>query len=398
MKTVLQINTALNKGSVGRIMQSIGEVLQENGWESYIAYARYGGSSNSHLIEIGNSASIYTHVLGTRLTDKHGLYSTKATLNLIKQITLVNPDVIHIHNLHGYYINYKLLFQYLSKVNIPIVWTLHDCWPFTGHCVYFDACQCDKWKVCCKDCPQIGTYPKAFIDRTEQNFLEKKAAFTLPSKMLFVPVSEWLNGLLKKSFLQEYPSVVIRNGINLENFVPNQRLHFNELKGKFVILGVANVWEERKGLLDFIKLAHALSDDLVLVLIGLNKKQIRKCPSNIIGVSHTESVSELASYYYRADVFLNLTYEDNYPTTNIESIACGTPVITYNTGGSPESVLPDNGFVVDKGDIRAVLRCIDKIRNGESKGKSALINYAKIHFNQTICFQEYLNLYESLIN
>ncbi|MBX9187775.1 glycosyltransferase [Bacteroides sp. K03] len=397
MKTILQINTVLNKGSVGRIVQGIGEVLQDNGWESYIAYARYGRSDNFRLIKIGNQVGVYSHVLGTRLTDRHGLYSTKATLNLIKQISSINPDVIHIHNLHGYYINYRVLFQYLSKINIPIVWTLHDCWPFTGHCVYFDTCRCDKWKVCCKDCPQINTYPKAFIDRAEQNFLDKKKAFTLPDKILFVPVSEWLNELLKESFLKKYPSVVIRNGINIESFIPNPNLHFNELEGKFIILGVANVWEKRKGFLDFIKLAHFLSDDFVIILIGLNKKQMRKCPPNIIGISHTGSISELASYYNRADVFLNLTYEDNYPTTNLESIVCGTPVITYNTGGSPESIFPNNGYVVDKGDINAVLRCIDKIRNGEMEEKSVLINYAKNHFNQNICFREYLKIYESLI-
>ena len=395
---VFQINTVINKGSVGRIVQGIGDLLISSGNESYIAYARYGGSSQSHLIKIGNYINVLSHVFCTRLTDKHGLFSTMATKKLIRQIEAIHPDIIHIHNLHGYYINYKLLFKYFSDSDIPIVWTLHDCWLFTGHCTYFDYCNCEKWKECCSKCPQINTYPSAYLDNSKYNFLKKKSAFTSINKMFFVPVSDWMNNLLKLSFLKNYPSLVIRNGINLENFNSDKAVQLDYLRDKTVILGIANVWEKRKGFYDFIKLANFLSDDYVIILIGLNKAQMKKCPPNIIGISHTKDVTELASYYTRANVFLNLTYEDNYPTTNLEAIACGTPVITYNTGGSPESVLPYNGYVVDKGDINAVLNCVSEVKNVSIPDRSTLKDFAKKHFDQNRCFQEYLKIYESLID
>ena len=397
MKTVLQINTVLNKGSVGRIVQGIGEVLIANGWKSYIAYARYAGKSNSHLIKIGNYSSVLCHALATRLTDRHGLFSMSSTRNLIMQIETIKPDIIHLHNLHGYYLNYAILFDYLFHSNIPVVWTLHDCWSFTGHCVYFDYCNCSKWKNGCFECPQINTYPSAYFDKSRSNYLNKKQAFTSIKNIKFVPVSHWLNGLLKQSFFKNYPSVMVHNGIDLSKFSLNNNLSFDELKGKFLLLGVANVWEKRKGLYDFIKLSHLLSQEFVIILIGLTKKQIKECPSNVIGISHTKDISELVSYYNRADIFLNLTYEDNFPTTNLEAIACGTPVITYNTGGSPESVFPDNGYVVEKGDINAIISCINKLRCNRALDTSMLRAYAQTHFDQNECFQEYLKIYNSLL-
>lgn len=398
MKSVLQINTTINRGAVGRITQGIGNVLLANGWESYIAYARYTSSSNSKLLKIGGFFDVILHVLGTRFTDKHGLFSSKATKKLIKHIDDLKPDIIHIHNLHGYYIDYSVFFDYLSKAKIPLVWTLHDCWSFTGHCAYFDFCKCSKWESHCNRCPQIGTYPKSFFDNSRRNYSTKKDSFTSVGKIVFVPVSDWLNHLLKKSFFKEYPSVVIRNGIDLQSFGYSEAVDLPALKGKFVILGVSNVWEKRKGLDDFLSLSINLSDDMVIVLIGLSKSQMRRCPSNIIGISHTKDISELVSFYSRADVFLNLTYEDNYPTTNLEAIACGTPVITYNTGGSPESVKENNGYVVDKGDLVGVVECIQNIRRGELPGRKERKEYAAKFFDQEKCFLEYIKIYNSLID
>lgn len=395
---VFQINTVVNKGSVGRIVQGIGDVLRSNGWESYIAYARYGGDSKSHLIKIGNYVDVLSHVLGTRCTDKHGLFSTIATKKLIRQIEVVDPDIIHIHNLHGYYINYKMFFEYLSQSKTPTVWTLHDCWPFTGHCVYFDFCKCNKWESACEHCPQTDTYPKSFYDNSKSNYCSKRHSFTSLENLVFVPVSNWLNGQLKKSFLKNYPSVVVRNGIDLQCFGSSDLIEIPNLQHKFVVLGVANVWEERKGLDDFLLLSEKLSEDVVIILIGLSKSQIKKCPSNVIGIFHTQNVLELTSYYSRADVFLNLTYEDNYPTTNLEAIACGTPVITYNTGGSPESVVEGNGYVVNKGNLIEVMECIQKVRKGDLPDKEKRKEYAKKYFDQEKCFMEYIEIYSSLIN
>lgn len=397
-RTILQINTVLDKGSVGKIMQGIGDVLVANGWNSYVAYARSNGNTCSEQIKIGTLRDVYWHALGTRLTDKHGLFSNSATKIFIRQIEKLKPDIIHLHNIHGYYLNYKLFFEYLSEITTPVVWTLHDCWAFTGHCAYFDYIKCEKWKETCEKCPCLSNYPKSFVDNSSYNFFMKEEFFQRKKQMVFVPVSYWLQEKLSQSFLKNYPSVMIHNGINLDMFNTENSLFMHKWEGKYVILGVANIWEPRKGFDDFLKLARMLSDKYLIVLVGVSDKQAGLCPFNVICISHTKNVAELSSLYNRANVFVNLTYEDNYPTTNLEAIACGTPVITYNTGGSPESVLPNNGYVVGKGDINTVFRLICGLRDKNPFSKKILREYAYAHFDKNKCFLEYLNLYKELLS
>jgi glycosyltransferase involved in cell wall biosynthesis len=406
MKKLLLINSGINSGSTGRIAEEIGLLANSNGWTSYIAYGRTENKSQLEKIKMGNKLSLYWHVLLTRLFDWHGLASSRATQKLIEQIQTINPDIIHLHNIHGYYLNYKILFQYLKKSNIPVVWTLHDCWAFTGHCVYFDYIKCDKWKTQCNQCPQKKTYPSSFFkDRSRQNFSSKKESFLYNQDLLtLVPVSNWLADLCSQSFFKNTSIKQIYNGVNINIFKPaseekkNEILKKYNIKTNFLILGIASVWSKRKGLDDFIKLSNLIPDDYSILLVGLTAKQIKKLPPQIIGIKRTENVNELAVIYSVADVFISPTWEDNFPTTNLEALACGTPIITYKTGGSIEAVSKETGFIVEKGDVDTVLSAVWKIKN---KGKSFYAENCRKRaielYNKDERFNDYIELYEKLM-
>jgi len=400
---LLQINTVVNYGSTGRIAEQIGNLAIEKGFKSYIAYGRKNRESNSSLIKIGTKLDNYTHVAKTRLTDKHGLGSQSATKKFLSIIKEIKPDIIHLHNIHGYYLNYQLLFEYLNEMQIPIVWTLHDCWSFTGHCAYFDYVNCNKWISGCFSCPQLASYPKSYVDNSKANFNLKSKLFAANKNLTLVPVSYWLENLLTKSVLKNLPKKVIHNGVDLEKFktyTDTTKIDekFN-IASKHLILGVASVWEKRKGLQDFIKLNELLKENFKIMLVGLNEKQIKTLPSNIIGVKRTESQEELAQIYSRADIFFNPTYEDNFPTTNLEAMACGTPVITYDTGGSPESITEETGFIVTKGNLNAALEKIELLVNKNhfdiTKKCSNNIS-ANYEMNQQ--FEKYFELYEKILS
>lgn len=402
MGKVLQINSVVNKGSTGRIAEEIGNVLMANGWESAIAYGRPSNPSNSISIEIGDFKSRGLHFLKSTFLDSHGLSSSKATLGLIERIKEEDPDIIHLHNIHGYFLNFEILFSFLSKSKIPLVWTLHDCWPFTGHCAYFSYAECEKWKTKegCSSCPQINKYPKSFIDKSKRNFDLKKKVFNSVNSITFVPVSYWLKNELKQSFLGNHDSVVIYNGINLAKFKPNgddlekQRI----LPNKFILLGVNTNWTERKGISEFIELSKIISEEEQIVLVGLPKKLLKSLPENIIGFERTESVEELVQFYNEADVLINPTLEDNYPTSNLEAISCGIPVITYDTGGSPESIGEGCGFKVPKKRIDLLYEKVQEIKkNGSEFYRNKCRNFALENFDQKIKFKQYLDLYQSLL-
>ena len=407
MKKLLQINPVLRiSTSTGRIMQEIGELATQNGWESYVAYGRDGeGQCNSHIIRIGNKLSIYWHAVMTRLFDRHGLGSTYVTRQFINQIQHLKPDIIHIHNIHGYILNYKVLFEYLYSCDIPVIWTIHDCWLYTGHCYYYSFVKCNKWQIQCTHCPQKKEFPTSWwLDRSEQNFLDKKKAFTAisHSNLTIVPVSDWIKGEMQKSFLKEYNYRVIHNGIDTRIFNVCEssecRSRYN-LKDKFVILGVASIWSEEKGLFDFIKLAELLHPEEVIILVGVKPGQMKLLPCNIIGISRTENIHQLAELYSLADVFVNPTWQDNYPTVNMEAIACGTPVVTYRTGGSIESVTGDTGFIVEQGDIRGVLEAVRHVEErGKEYYKMRCREYALTHFRKEDRYAYYLELYDELLN
>ena len=402
---LLQINSTINDGSTGRIAYQIGEMCIANGDESYIAFSgRYFENNNMvNTIRIGSKLDFYWHALVTRIFDRHGFGSIRATKKLLKQIDYIKPDIVHLHNLHGYFINIEILFNYLASTKIPIVWTLHDCWSFTGHCDHFEYIDCNKWQKSCHTCPQKSLYPASLIvDNSKENFVNKRRLFNSVNNLTIVPVSNWLNSKLKYSFLKNYSSRVIHNGIDLEVFRPRDHeffvRNFHQQK-KFILLGVASIWSKKKGFYEFIKLSRCLDENFVIVLVGVSPKLKKKLPKNIISIAKTSNQQELAKLYSSSDIYLNLTFEDTYPTTNLESIACGTPVITYKTGGSPESVEEGCGIIVNQGDIDSLVQKIKEIKNnGLPKiSQESLRLIASDKFDKDINFVHYLNLYKSIL-
>lgn len=405
MPTIVQINS-FDVGSTGTIATQINLTAEKYGYKTYFFFGRFWRKKHplvDNHIKIGNSFDCFFHLLLGRFFDAVGLGSVWSTKRMIKDLEKLSPDIIHLHNIHGYYMNYPIFFRYLKRKNIPVVWTLHDCWSFTGHCSHFDFTGCQKWIEQCYKCPLKSDYPKSvWFDRSRKNYLLKKKYFTsLGDNLKIVTVSSWLRNLLKESFFYDSKAHLIHNGIDIETFKPTldtnliERFH---LQNKKVLLGVAAPWTERKGLFDFYKLRELLSENYAIVLVGLSARQLKDLPGGVIGLGRTESVKELVEFYSIADMFINLTYEDNYPTVNLEAIACGTPVITFNTGGSSESVSEKTGFVVDKGDIANVIKAIYKISKGDRiQYRNDCRKFAEHNFDKRLCFEKYVELYNQII-
>lgn len=398
-KTLLIIGSALNCGSPGHICESIGLLAQENNWDVYMAHGlRYANTSELKTYNVSSHIEEYLHILKSLICDGHGLASKSATRRLIAFIDKIQPTVINIHNLHGYYLNYQILFEYLAKKNIPIVWTLHDFWTITGHCVHFDYIGCNKWQAGCESCQHFRSYPKSLIvDKSRYNYQLKKKLFTALNHVTIVPVSHWVGNLVSKSYLSGYPMQVIYNGINLSVFKPTSSDLREKLglKDKFVLLGVASPWYPMKGLYDYYKLNSILPHDCKIIMIGLTKRQIAELPSGIIGVERTESQYELAQYYSMADATLNLSYQETFGMTTIEGMACGTPGIVYNKTASPELVSEETGYIVEAKDITGLLNAIMRIKQKGSESYSEnCVNRVRSHFNADNTYLRYLKLFE----
>lgn len=396
MPTLLQINTGANWGSTGTIAEQIGELSMNSGWDSFIAYGRNANPSKSHLIKIGTTRDVYEHALYSRITGRHGLASSGPTRKIIEHIDRIKPDIVHLHNIHGYYINYKLLFEYLNKGNTPIVWTLHDCWSFTGHCAHFVEINCEKWKTHCRSCPIVRDYPCAYYDRSYSNFELKRELFSYNKNLHIIPVSQWLAGFVRQSFLKSNDIRVFHNGIDLSLFHPQN----TSISNKFLIIGVSSIWNRAKGLYDFYNLRRLLDAARYdIMLVGLSERQIKDLPDGIIGIKRTNSMQELAMLYSAADVFVNPTYADTFPTTNLEALACGIPVVTYRTGGSPEAVTPETGIVVEQGDIAGLSNAIQAIE-GKRKGffRDICRAHAEESFDKWKCFHRYIDLYNTILD
>lgn len=395
---VLIINEECGTGSTGRICTDIAAALEENGNTVKIAFGRNESimpeKYAKYAIRIGNDADLCIHGIISRIFDATGFGSVRATRELIHWIKKYNPDIIHLHNLHGYYINIELLFNYLKTINIPVIWTLHDVWSFTGHSAYCDAVDCQKWEKGCDHCPQKLVYPKSYIDRSKRNWERKKEIFCGLSKLMIITPSEWLADLVKKSFLGEYPVRVINNGIDTTVFhtMDLQKERYNEFAGEKVILSVATNWSILKGLEDFIKLAQLLDNDYVIVLVGgMTRKQKARLPKNITHIEKTQDVKEMVKLYNIADWYVNLTYCDTYPTVNLEAVACGTPVITYAVGGSAESAKKFGGVLVERGDVNSIASVIENVNKLE-------INAAiKKDIDKSTFISKYMNLYKDII-
>lgn len=387
---VLMINSVCGIRSTGRICTDLADILSEQGHEVKIAYGRetVPQKYKNYAVRIGSEADVKLHALRSRIFDDTGFGSKKATERFIEWVKQYDPDVIHLHNIHGYYINIEVLFNYLHTYGKQIIWTLHDCWAFTGHCTHFDFVGCDKWQTGCYHCAQLHEYPASQLkDRSKRNYAYKKRLFCGISNMTIVTPSEWLADLVTKSFLSQYPVVVIHNGIDTDIFRPTESDFRKKcgLEDKKIILGVASVWNKRKGFDDFRELAKLLDSTYKIILVGLTDKQIKRLPCNIIGISRTNNTKELAEIYTTADVFVNPTYEDNYPTTNLEAQACGIPCLTYRTGGSVESVPQEN--VIEVGNLKEVYdrrKISQKLSNQDFSKAAMLSGYLKIYNNSLL--------------
>lgn len=387
---LLQLNVTANWGSTGKIAEGIGLAAMSRGWESYIAYGRYMNPSQSQLIKVGNKFDVYSHYARNRFFDGEGLGSKKATHRLIAQIDELTPDIIQLHNIHDHWLNYPALFKYLATIDSPVVWTFHDCWAFTGGCYHFEDNGCYKWRQGRCESPCHLKHKMS-----ERNYsLKRELLGALGERLTVVAVSQWMAEYAKESFLRDSHAriEVLNNGINLDTFKPS-----GSEKEK-MILGVSNIWPKSKGLDDFVRLRQILADDIAITVVGLSEQQVKTLPEGITGMTRTASASELARIYAKASAFVNPTYSDSFPTVNLEALACGTPVITYRTGGSPEAVDGQTGVVVEKGNVEALAEAImDVIGNPGLYTSENCRERTERNFNQDIQFGKYINLYSEII-
>jgi putative colanic acid biosynthesis glycosyltransferase len=398
--TVLQINCSSN-GSTGKIALSIHSYLLSKGFNSYFAYG-YGKCEVVNTFQISNWLDIRLHDKLSQLIGLQGYFSILATFRLLSKISDIKPDIIHLHNIHGNYINISMLLLYIKKHNIRVIYTLHDCWAFTGKCPHFVSVKCEKWKNECNNCPQLNTYPRSlFFDNSKKCFNSKKKMITNLNDIMIVTVSEWLESVTKKSFLSPLPIKTIYNGIDTSIFKHTKKniKEYYNISDKFLILGVASTWEERKGLKDFRELASRLDKDTAIILVGLNKEQLNDLPKNIIGISRTENVNELVELYSAADVFINFSIEETFGLVVAEAMACGTPAIVYNSTASPELVNEGTGFIIEPLDINEVTIAISEIKkNGKVNYSNKCVNRVTNNFDIKLMLKNYLDTYTNILS
>ncbi|WP_300792660.1 glycosyltransferase [uncultured Bacteroides sp.] len=397
---VLLINITNGRGSTGKIVSSIARILQETGNEAYIGYGYFDSKErNTYCIKGYGINTLRWAILKSRITGYMGFDSKRATEAFLNWVNEIKPDVIHLHNIHTGYVNIELLFSYIKRKKIPVVWTLHDCWPFTGRCSHFVNANCYKWKTGCYACQDKNTFPKTYyFDHSKKMYELKKEIFTGVDNMLLVTPSNWLKMFVEQSFLKEYKCLTIHNGVNTNVFKPNNenkiRIRYSLDKYEGIVISVASSWSNRKGL----HLIYKLADDMKsykFIIVGLNYKQLESCPKNIIGIGRLSNQNELAEFYSAADVFINCTLADNFPTVNLEALACNIPVVTFNTGGSPEGVPSGAGFVVPQNDLSSMEKKIKELV--AHKTERNYREYAIKYFDERTLFLEYIKLYKKVL-
>lgn len=395
---ILHINSVCGVTGTGRIVTDLCQEAEAKGYHSIAAYGELKFQNQGNCIDtiqIGSRWDCYVHGMATRLFDLQGFASVNSTNNFLKKIDQYQPDVLHLHNLHGYYINIKLLFNYIKEKKVKTVWTLHDCWPITGHCVHFVNVSCEKWKTQCYSCPLTKDYPASYlIDNSRKNYQRKKKIFQGVENMTILVPSKWMAEKVKESFLNNYKLKVIYNGIDIERYHPVKSDFRKRYKidDKIVVLGVANVWSERKGLKTFIELANLLNESYRIVLIGLNKEQIQGLPINIIGIERTDTVEELVKAYTAADVFVTPSTEETFGLTVAESIACGTWPIVYEGTACAEVVEHSIGEIVPR-NVAEIQKAIIKYTTG--KRDEHIEQYAQF-FSKERFAQEVLEIYQGV--
>lgn len=394
---LIQINTVCNT-STGRIMLDIQRKAEEAGYVTLSCIGRRKVYQHLPCKKYGNFFSFWIHVGINTMFDRQGYGSYFTTKRLIKCLKNEKPDIIHLHNLHGYYLHLPLLFHYLvDEFNGKIFWTFHDCWPFTGHCAYFTAVGCDKWKEGCTHCPNKMQYPiSLFADASSSNYHAKREMFTQLKRLTIIVPSEWMEALARQSFMKKYPIEVVNNGIDMETFCysPDKKViqKYHLVDEKKIILGVASVWDKRKGLDDFVALSYKLPEKYQIVLVGLTRAQIRKLPSTIIGITRTENTKELVALYSQAKIFINPSREESFSLVTVEAMACGTPVIVLNTSAVKELVNSKSGVVVENCSSENYLSAIDEIE--QKRPTREMVRKTAQKYNNEQMLKKIMDLYK----
>lgn len=397
---ILQVNATYEIGSTGKIVKDLDGVMKENKMADYIicAYANKKVPSNVNVSSsLNNWLAVRINLLQSRITGRMGYNHRKRTQELINMIERVNPGLVHLHNIHGNWINIFEMFNYLKERNKKVIWTLHDCWAITGRCSHFELCGCDKWKTGCYNCKNKKVYPSTyFFDHSKKMWIDKKNLFSSIPQMTIVTPSNWLADYVRESYFKDCEILTINNGIDLRSFYPRETesKYLKDIKGKKIILGVASSWSDTKGFNDFIQIDRLLDHNKYhIVLVGLNNRQMKEIPKSIYGIRRTENQEELAELYSNASVFVNPTYQDNYPTTNLEALACGTPAISYRTGGSPESIYKKE-WIIEQGDMKSLYSCLLHVINNKPD-RTKLREHAIAHFDKDKIYKQYIDLYKS---
>lgn len=397
---IFQLNTVCGIKSTGRIAAEIGKLVEAEGGQ-----CRIGCGANPVPDAVAHMAfktlsvpkrKLYTQMI--RFFDADGFFNRSGTRRLIREMERFQPDVVHLHNIHGGYLHAETLFRYLRKKNLPVVWTLHDCWPFTGHCAYFDYSGCQRWLTQCRNCPQKHSYPVCIgLDRSRRNHIRKRKAFAGLSNLTMVTPCRWLQEHLRQSHMGGYPARVIYNGVDLTAFAPTPsdiRQRYGLTEG-ILLLAVAAEWDERKGLRYLLKAAKQLGPDYHFVIIGLSPEQIAALPEGLTGIQHTANVQELAQWYTAADCLVNPSMEDNMPMVNLEALACGTPIAAFRTGGTPEALSETTGLLVDKADVDGLCHAIRQLGPKTPERTEACLQRAQ-SFDAKRTFEDYLRLYREV--
>lgn len=388
---IVQLNVTCGVGSTGKICLAVSELLWDKGVENYILFSE-GDSDYKYGIKYADKLEIKFEALKSRVFGNYGFNSKALTKKLISKLDEIQPDVVHLHNLHGHGCNLEMLFGYFKEKNIKLYWTFHDCWAFTGYCPHYDMVGCDKWQTQCAQCSQKGSY-SFFFDKSDKLYAKKKELFAGLDLTIITP-SQWLKSQVEKSFLKDYEVKVINNGIDLDVFKPREsdfREKYN-LTDEFLILGVAFNWDERKGIDVFSNLANILPNDCRLVLVGADENARKLLPDNVITIDRTENQMQLAEIYTACDLFVNATREDTFPTVNIESLACGTPVLTFDTGGSAEIIDSNCGMVVPKNDVESLVKAVLQIKKDRPFTEEACLKKSS-EYRKEDKFKEYADLY-----
>ena len=409
-KSLVEINTVVNN-STGRIMHDIQREADISGMETLSIVGRRHVYTDVPCVKYGNAVSFWTHVIWTTLTDRHGLepvLSVIYTGKMVRRIREANPDIIHLHNIHGYYLHYPTLMKYLAyEYKGKIIWTFHDLWPITGHCAYYSAVNCDKWMTGCNHCPNKKRYPVSLgLDGSRKNYEIKKELFTSLSNLTITVPSQWMASQVKQSFMGKYPVEVINNGIDTAVFDHN-RLAVDSYtessrcvgktswSDKKILLSVASIWDERKGLKDLVAMSDKLSGDYVMVIVGLSKHQISRLPKGVIGITRTENIEELVSLYSRAHIFINPSLEESFSLVTVEALSCGCPCIVLDTSAVAELVNDDNGVVLHSHKPEDYLDAIKSIENRGYSRES--VRATALKYDNKYMLEGYMRLYGEVL-